>query len=47
MQQQASFSTQRDRLGGRLAELARKLDGIPTQRMIELVRAELDRLAQG
>jgi hypothetical protein len=47
MQQQASFSTHRDRLGGRLAELARKLDGVPSQRTIEMVRSELDRLALG
>jgi len=41
-----SFSVHRDRLGPRLAELARKLAD-PTPKTVETVRAELTRLAQG
>jgi hypothetical protein len=41
-----SFSAQRDRLGPRLGELARKLIN-PTPKDIETVRFELERLARG
>lgn len=46
MQQQASFSARRDRLSGRLADLARTLAN-PTRQNVELVRNELERLARG
>jgi hypothetical protein len=41
-----AYSVERDRLGKRLAELARKLAD-PTPKNVERVRAELDRLACG
>lgn len=43
---QPAFSARRDRLGARLAELARKLDN-PSPSNVVLVRNELARLAQG
>jgi hypothetical protein len=41
-----AFSATRDRLATRLAELARLLKN-PTERNVETVRVELDRLARG
>lgn len=43
---QPEYSVRRDRLGPRLAELARKLID-PTPQDVARVRSELDRLARG
>ena len=41
-----SYNAPRDRFAGRLLELARKLQGNPSAKAIEIVRNELERLSE-